>query len=90
MTPKNIIYKTADGETGTMDADTFVHDVCDHFSYPLIRLVDGHLHKDRDDTVYCIKVDDMYLDFDAERWYRGTAISFERLERVKNNAKVQR
>lgn len=33
--------------------------------------VDGQLYRDHKETVYCLKVDDMYLHNDAEIWYKG-------------------
>ncbi len=54
-----------------MDATSFVHDVCHSNIFPLIQLVDGQLYRDHKETVYCLKVDDMYLNNDAEIWYKG-------------------
>lgn len=33
--------------------------------------VDGQLYRDHKETVYYLKVDDMYLNNDAEIWYKG-------------------
>ena len=68
---KNIIYQTANKEIGTIDANSFVHDVCDSSVFPLIRLVDGQLYKDSKENIYCLKVDDLCLSIDAEHWYKG-------------------
>lgn len=71
MLPKNIIYQTTKKEIGTLDATSFVHDVCHSNILPLIQLVNGQLYRDHKETVYCLKVDDMYLNNDAECWYKG-------------------
>lgn len=54
-----------------MDATSFVDVVCHSNICPLIQLVDGLLYRDHKETVYCLKVDDMYLKNDAEIWYKG-------------------